>query len=103
MADDTLTDASAWELAALVRDRQLSPVELTAHFLERIQAREGDLNAFVNVVPDYAMTEAHRAEAAVLAGEELGPLHGVPIAIKDLSATKGITTTYGTLLQLLTQ
>jgi aspartyl-tRNA(Asn)/glutamyl-tRNA(Gln) amidotransferase subunit A len=99
MADDTLTTASAWEVAELVQTRHLSPVEVTAHFLDRIQAYEGVLNAFVTVAADAAMTDAHRAEAAVIAGEPLGPLHGVPIAIKDLSATKGITTTYGSLLQ----
>ena len=99
MAERTLTDASAWEIAELVRTKQLSPVEVTAHFLDRIQAFEGVLNAFVTVAADSAMTEAHRAESAVLADEPMGPLHGVPIAIKDLSATKGITTTYGSLLQ----
>ena len=67
MADDTLTDASVWELAALVRERQLSPVELTAHFLARIQAHEGDLNAFTAAVRAYAAGEqdAAAAEAAL--------------------------------------
>jgi Asp-tRNA(Asn)/Glu-tRNA(Gln) amidotransferase A subunit family amidase len=100
MADETLTNASAFDIATLIRERQLSPVEVTAHFLDRIQTHEGDLNAFVTIASDSAMTDAHRAEAALLAGDELGPLHGVPIAIKDLSATKGMTTTYGSLLQL---
>ena len=94
-----LTTSTASELAALVRDRQLSPVEITAHFLDRIDAHNGDLNAFVTVADDAAMTDAHRAEAALLSGEALGPLHGVPIAIKDLNATKGLTTTYGSQLQ----
>ena len=100
MAEETLTFAAAWQLAGLIRERQVSPVEITAQFLDRIQLLGGEINAFVNVVADSAMTEAHRAEAAVLANEELGPLHGVPLAVKDLSATKGITTTYGSLLQL---
>ncbi|MEE8519531.1 MAG: amidase, partial [Dehalococcoidia bacterium] len=62
------------------------------------QNHEGQLNAFITVTGEEAMTEAHRAEAAVISGDPLGPLHGVPIGIKDLSATKGITTTYGSLL-----
>ena len=96
---DPLTGATAFELAKLVRERQLSPVDVTTHFLDRIQTHEPELNAFVTVVAEHAMTEARRAEAAVLSGDALGPLHGVPIAIKDLNPTKGITTTYGSLLQ----
>ena len=96
---DSLTNATAVQLAQLIRDRQLSPVDVTAHFLDRIQAHEPELNAFVTVASEHAMMEARRAEAAVLSGDALGPLHGVPIAIKDLNATKGIPTTYGSLLQ----
>ena len=99
MANDDLTLASAWKIASLIREKQLSPVDATAHFLDRIQAYDGELNAFITVAADAAMTEAHRAEAAVLADEPLGLLHGVPIGVKDLSATKGMTTTYGSLLK----
>jgi aspartyl-tRNA(Asn)/glutamyl-tRNA(Gln) amidotransferase subunit A len=96
---DSLTNATAVELAKLIRDRQMSPVDVTAHFLDRIQTFEPELNAFVTVAAEYAMTEARRAEAAVLAGDALGLLHGVPIAIKDLNRTKSIPTTFGSQLQ----
>jgi Asp-tRNA(Asn)/Glu-tRNA(Gln) amidotransferase A subunit family amidase len=94
-----LTTATAWDLADLIRTKQVSPVDVVAHFLDRVQAFDGELNAFITVSGDEAMTEAHLAERAVLAGEPLGPMHGVPIGIKDMSATKGIRTTYGSLLQ----
>ena len=93
-----LTDCTASELASLIRDKQLSPVEVTAHFLERISRYNDELRAFITTAPEHAMAEAHRAEAAVIAGDALGPFHGVPIGIKDLSDTKGIRTTYGSLL-----
>lgn len=96
---DWLTNTTAVELAKLIRDRQISPIDITAHFLDRIQTFEPELNAFVTVAAEYAMTEARRAEAAVLAGDTLGLLHGVPIAIKDLNPTKGIPTTFGSQLQ----
>lgn len=95
----SLTTSTASEIAALVRNRQLSPVEVVAHFLDRIDAHDESLNAFVTVAEGAAMTDAHRAEASLLSGEAIGPLHGVPIAIKDLSATKGLVTTYGSQLQ----
>jgi Asp-tRNA(Asn)/Glu-tRNA(Gln) amidotransferase A subunit family amidase len=94
----SLTTASALELAALVRERQLSPVEVTSHFLDRIAAYDGELGSFITVAAEQAMTAAHAAERALLAGEELGPLGGVPIGVKDLTATRGIRTTYGSLL-----
>ena len=53
----------------------------------------------ITIADGAAMTDAHRAEEALMSGEAIGPLHGVPIAIKDLSATKGIATTYGSQLQ----
>ncbi|MEX2599242.1 MAG: amidase [Dehalococcoidia bacterium] len=93
-----LTSASAWELAALIRTKQISPVEIMAHFVDRIQLHNAELNAFVTITAEEAMTAAHRAEQAVIDGDPLGALHGVPIAIKDLAETKGIRTTYGSLL-----
>ena len=98
MAGADLTEFTASELAGLIRERQVSPVEVTSHFLERIAKYDNELRAFITTVPEQAMAEAHRAEAAVIAGDELGPLHGVPFGIKDLNATKGIRTTYGSLL-----
>ena len=98
MPPNDLTLATASELAELVRGKRVSPVEVTAHFLDRIAAYDGELNAFITVAAEEAMTQAHRAEEAVIAGEPLGPLHGVPIGIKDLDATKGIRTTYGSML-----
>ena len=98
MSPDEITYTPAWRLAELVRAKQLSPVELTSHFLERIEAQNPRLNAYLTVAGDQAMDSARAAEASVLAGEELGPLHGVPVAVKDLNITKGIRTTRGSLL-----
>ncbi len=98
MPPNDLTLATASELAELVRAKSVSPVEVTAHFLDRIAAYDGELNAFITVAAEEAMTQAHRAEEAVIAGEPLGALHGVPIGIKDLDATKGLRTTYGSML-----
>ncbi|MDE2766055.1 MAG: amidase [Chloroflexota bacterium] len=71
---------------------------MTEHALARIERHNPALNAFLTVAPEQAMAAAREADAALAAGEEVGPLHGVPIAVKDLSATKGIRTTYGSLL-----
>jgi aspartyl-tRNA(Asn)/glutamyl-tRNA(Gln) amidotransferase subunit A len=98
MSGEELTYAPAWRLAKMIRARALSPVELTEHFLRRIDAYEGGLHAFITVAADLAMKAARTAESAVMRGDALGPLHGVPIAIKDLNATKGIRTTQGSLL-----
>ncbi|NMH95742.1 amidase [Pseudonocardia acidicola] len=82
--DDDLAYASATDLAAAVRTREISPVEIVGYFLERIEQRNPSLNAFVFLAADDAREAARRAEKAVLDGEELGPLHGVPTALKDL-------------------
>ena len=99
MATDDFTYTPAWRLAELVRNREVSPIELTAHFLKRIQELDPQLNAFITVAEEQAMEAARAAETAVASSAELSPLHGVPIAIKDLNATKGIRTTQGTLLR----
>jgi aspartyl-tRNA(Asn)/glutamyl-tRNA(Gln) amidotransferase subunit A len=82
-------------LAAALRERRLSPVEVVNALLKRIESEDAKLNAFVTVLPERALEEAARAEEEILAGEYRGPLHGIPIGIKDLIYTKGIRTTMG--------
>ena len=92
---DELAYAPIAELAPRLAARELSPVELTEAVLARIERLEPRLNAFIQVTAEPARHAARAAEAAIMAGHHLGPLHGIPIAIKDLYATKGIATTYG--------
>jgi len=86
---------SAIESARLIRAKKLSPVELVEASLRRIEEVNPALNCFCFVYPEEALAAARTAEAAAMAGEALGPLHGVPIAIKDLTPTKGKVTTQG--------
>ncbi len=88
----------AWKQRDMIASREVSPVELTELYLRRIDALNPKLNAYLTVVGDMAMEWAREAEAAVHRGDALGPLHGVPISIKDLNATKGIRTTNGSLI-----
>ena len=93
---DELAFVPAHVLAARIRRRELSPVEVMEGFIARIEARNQSLNAFVHLGFDEARAAARRAEAAVMAGHELGPLHGVPTAIKDLFNFKpGWPATFG--------
>ncbi|MGI8909088.1 MAG: amidase [Rubrobacteraceae bacterium] len=86
----------ATELAARIRRRDLSPVEVVEAFLERIAERNARINAYVTVIGDEAHEAAREAERAIASGEDLGPLHGVPVAIKDLFDYKaGVRNTYG--------
>ncbi|GLK78906.1 amidase family protein [Methylopila turkensis] len=80
---------SATELRRLVATRAVSPVELTRRSLDRAAATQGTLNAFFLLMEDEAMAAAQGAEAAVMRGDELGPLHGLPFSAKDLMAVKG--------------
>ncbi len=82
-------------LAAALRERRLSPVEVVNALLERIDSKDAKLNAFITVLPERALEEATRAEEEILAGDYRGPLHGIPIGIKDLIYTQGICTTMG--------
>ena len=86
----TLEDA-----AALVHDRRVSPIELTEACLARIEAVDPRLNAFVTVTADLAREQAREAAKDIAEGRYRGPLHGIPVAVKDLFATKGIRTTAG--------
>lgn len=88
--------APASELAERIKRRELSPVEVVAAFLDRIESRNHLTNAYVTLLADEAQQRAARAEKAVVDGETIGPLHGVPVAIKDLSDYKaGVRNTFG--------
>jgi aspartyl-tRNA(Asn)/glutamyl-tRNA(Gln) amidotransferase subunit A len=82
-------------LATALRERRLSPVEVVGALLDRIEAADKELNAFITVLPEKALEEAARAEKEIAAGEYRGPLHGVPVGLKDLICTKGVRTTMG--------
>ncbi|WP_406763041.1 amidase family protein, partial [Candidatus Clostridium helianthi] len=77
-ASDTLCTMPATELAAAVRSKQVSPVEVTDAVLARINRLNPGLNAFVTLIEDDARRQARQAEQAVMRGQELGALHGVP-------------------------
>jgi aspartyl-tRNA(Asn)/glutamyl-tRNA(Gln) amidotransferase subunit A len=81
------------EAARLIETKAMSPVELTDLCLKRIGAFDDKLNSFVTVTEEHARTEARRAEAEIAAGRRRGPLHGIPVALKDIYATKDIRTT----------
>ncbi|KPH81513.1 hypothetical protein AE618_07055 [Bosea vaviloviae] len=85
-------------MAALVRDKRASPVEIVEDVLARIAAREPRLNAFVALDAEGARAAAREAEAAVMRGDTLGPLHGVPVTIKDVQAVAGLPTRRGSRL-----
>jgi aspartyl-tRNA(Asn)/glutamyl-tRNA(Gln) amidotransferase subunit A len=87
--------ASASELAREVSGRRLSPVEIAETLLARIEAVNGGINAFVHMNADLVRRRARELEAAVMRGEALGALHGVPYSIKDLTAVAGLPLTLG--------
>ena len=92
---DDLAFTSAAELAALIAQRVVSPVEVVDVVLDRIERTQPTLNAFMTVCADDARAAARAAEAAVMRGDALGPLHGIPFAVKDLVNTAGLRTTFG--------
>src|SRR6185437_3601647 len=85
-------------LAAKIRSRQLSPIALTERLLDRIAAAQPVLNAFITICRDEALAAARTAEAALDRGDALGPLHGIPVSVKDIINTAGIRTTWGSRL-----
>jgi aspartyl-tRNA(Asn)/glutamyl-tRNA(Gln) amidotransferase subunit A len=94
MSDDLLF-MSAIEATSLIKRRKLSTVEYVGAVLDATEASQPKLNAFVTICRDQAMTLAKAADAAVRQGDKLGPLHGVPVSIKDLVDTAGIRTAHG--------
>jgi aspartyl-tRNA(Asn)/glutamyl-tRNA(Gln) amidotransferase subunit A len=95
MSDRDLLFMPATTAARLIRKRALSPVEYVDAVLGAIERTQPTLNAYATVTADAARAQARVAEQAVIAGEQLGPLHGVPVNIKDLFATKGVRTAHG--------
>ena len=98
MTDQDLAYTTISGLAPLIKSQEVSPVELTELALARIDRYDGPLNSFITIMADSARAEAKAAEQAIVAGNYLGPLHGIPIAAKDLYATAGTLTTFGSLL-----
>jgi aspartyl-tRNA(Asn)/glutamyl-tRNA(Gln) amidotransferase subunit A len=90
---DDLTRMSLREVADLIRKKKISPVELTTACLARIDRFNPALNAFITITAESALQQAREAEAEVNRGKWRGPLHGVPIALKDLFDTAGVKTT----------
>ena len=86
---------SAGELSRLIRDKEVSPVEVIDAHLARIEATEPTLNSFITLLPEPARVVARRAEAQIQAGNYRGPLHGIPVGLKDLFNTAGVRTTSG--------
>jgi aspartyl-tRNA(Asn)/glutamyl-tRNA(Gln) amidotransferase subunit A len=81
------------EASRLIATKQLSPVELTRACLDRVHALDEQLHAFVHLTEDRALADARAAEAAIMANGPKGPLHGIPIGLKDIVDTKGVPTT----------
>ena len=93
---DDLAYLSARDIADRIRQKELSPVEVLEFFIERIQTRNPSLNAFVYYGFEDARDAAQKAEREVIENRPIGPLHGVPVAIKDLFSSKpGWITTFG--------
>ena len=95
MSVDDLCHRPIPVLSALLRSRQVSPVEVAASFLDRIDRVEPSVNAFITVARDEATLAAEQAEAEMARGEYRGTMHGIPVGIKDLYDTAGIRTTSG--------
>ncbi len=83
------------DVAAGIRSGELSPVTLTETMLARIAAVDPELHSFLSVTGETALAQARQAESEIRSGRYRGPLHGVPIAIKDLFFTKGVPATFG--------
>jgi aspartyl-tRNA(Asn)/glutamyl-tRNA(Gln) amidotransferase subunit A len=97
MVDEKLAFAPAHEVAGLIAAREVSSVEMTELYFERIDRLDSQLNSYLTLMRDDAMGTARAADEAVARGDSLGPLHGVPISVKDMQMTGGTVTTLGCL------
>jgi aspartyl-tRNA(Asn)/glutamyl-tRNA(Gln) amidotransferase subunit A len=98
MTSEDLGYLPATEVADLIRTKQLSPVEYMQALLERIDAYNPRINAFVHLAGEQAMRAAHTAEAKLMSGDRIGRLHGVPVTVKDLAITKDMPTQQGSFI-----
>lgn len=89
---------SAAELRNMIKNRHISPVELIKMFLARIEEINPIINAYCTVVHDMALKSAREAESLIMKGCSIGPLHGIPVSIKDTTLTRGIRTTFGSMV-----
>src|SRR5215831_16832810 len=88
-------DATLIEAADAIRSRKISPVELTNALLDRIARLDPSLRSYATVTPELASAQARRAEGEIAAGSYRGPLHGIPVAVKDICNTAGVVTAAG--------
>ena len=86
---------SAATLAQLLKRKEVSPVEATQEYLDRIESLDDRLHSYITVAGEEALLRARQVEQEILRGEDLGPLHGVPVAVKDQCHVKGWRTTCG--------
>jgi len=98
MQDTEICYMPALEMAQAIKTKKLSPVEVINAVLNRIERLNLKINAYCTVLDEYAREKARESEVKLMNGDKLGPLHGVPISIKDLTYTKGIRTTSGSKL-----
>jgi aspartyl-tRNA(Asn)/glutamyl-tRNA(Gln) amidotransferase subunit A len=95
MDERDLSYATVLELGRLIRSGRTTPTRLAEHFIDRLETVGRQLNAVVTVTRDLALQQARQAEAELAAGNDRGPLHGIPYGAKDLLATAGIPTSWG--------
>ena len=86
---------SASDLSRLIEKKEVSPVEATEAYLDRIDSLDFKFNSYITVMREQAMEAARNAEAAIVNGDHLGPMHGVPVAVKDQFWSKGVRSTGG--------
>jgi aspartyl-tRNA(Asn)/glutamyl-tRNA(Gln) amidotransferase subunit A len=86
---------SATELSALIKSREVSPVEAAEAYLDRIDKVDHQLNSYITVCREEALVQARQAEQEIAANQYRGPMHGIPTAVKDQFYTRGIRTTNG--------
>ncbi|MDB5686970.1 MAG: hypothetical protein JWR77_1559, partial [Rhizorhabdus sp.] len=89
---EEITWLPAWQIRELIVKREISPVEVTEHFLARIEEHDGKIKSFAHVDHAGAREQAQRAEQAVAAGDELGSLHGIPVSVKGHIFVDGLPT-----------